>query len=72
MNVRFHLFSSALFIALLLSGCAQYASVSERRPQFRPVRSVASTLVSVEQSIATALRKEPREPMAALAEYLIM
>ncbi len=70
MNIRFHLFFSALFIALLLSGCAQYASVSERRPQFRPVRSVASTLVSVEQSIATALRKEPREPMAALAEYL--
>jgi len=60
----------ALSIALVLSGCAQYASISEKRPQFQPGRFVTSALVSVEQSIATALRKERREPMAALSEYL--
>jgi pimeloyl-ACP methyl ester carboxylesterase len=70
MNARFHLFSSAVFIAILLSGCAQYASVSERRPQFRPLRSVTSALASVDQSIVSALREERRKPMVALGEYL--
>ena len=59
-----------LSAALLLAGCAQYASVTEKRPQFRPLSSVASSLSSVEQSITTALGKEKREPLAALAEYL--
>jgi len=60
----------ALSLALVLSGCAQYATVSEKRPQFRPVRSMTSALLSVEQGIARALRKERREPLVALGEYL--
>jgi len=59
-----------LSASILLAGCAQYASVSERKPQFRPLRSLASSLASAEQSIAGALRKESKEPMAALGEYL--
>lgn len=68
MNPRNTLF--ALSLGLVLSGCAQYASVSERRPQFHPLRSMASSLMSVEQRIRTALRKERGEPLAALGEYL--
>lgn len=60
----------AFSAAILLTGCAQYASVSERRPQFRPVRSMASSLAGVEQSITTALRKEKKAPLAALGGYL--
>jgi len=70
MSLRTALFFPAVSIALTLAGCAQYASVSEKRPEFHPLRSVASALVSVEQGITTALRKERGEPLAALGEYL--
>ena len=61
----------ALSLALLVSGCAQYATVSEKRPQFRPIRSLtASALTSVEHGIASALRKERDKPLPALGEYL--
>ena len=61
----------AFFLALLVSGCAQYATVSEKRPQFRPIRSLtASALSSVEQGIVAALRKERNKPLPALGEYL--
>jgi hypothetical protein len=43
--------------ALLLGGCAQYATISERRPRFRPVRTTLGALVSVEQGIARAAQE---------------
>ena len=56
---------------LVVSGCAQYASVSEKKPQFHPIRSLtASALTSVEHGIASALRKERDKPLPALGEYL--
>jgi len=55
---------------LALAGCAQYASVSEKHPEFHPLRSAASALMSVEQGIAAALQKERGEPLAALGGYL--
>ena len=70
MKPRIALSFLTLSASILFSGCAQYASVSERKPQFRPLRSIASSLASAEQSIAGALRKESKEPMAALGEYL--
>lgn len=54
----------------LLAGCAQYATVSETRPRFRPIRATVGALVSVEQKIVDALKKERRDPMAALGGYL--
>ncbi len=58
-------------LALGLAGCAQYATVSETRPQFRPIRSLtAFALSSVEQGIVGALRKERGKPLSALGEYL--
>jgi len=62
---------SALSLALLVSGCAQYATVSETRPQFRTLGSkIASALTPVEQDIDSAQRKEKAKPLAALGEYL--
>ena len=59
-----------LATALALAGCAQYASVSEKRPQFRPVRATGGALVSVERRIVNALREEKREPLVAMGELL--
>lgn len=59
-----------LATALALAGCAQYASVSEERPQFRPVRATGGALVSVERRIVNALREEKREPLVAMGELL--
>jgi len=59
-----------LLAALLFSGCSQYATVSQRRPLFQPVRTTAGALISAEQSIAKALRREKREPLTALGELL--
>jgi hypothetical protein len=59
-----------LTAALTFAGCAQYASISERRPQFRPVRAEIGALVSVEQRIAEAMRQEKREPLVAMGELL--
>ena len=60
----------ALAAAITLAGCAQYATVSEKSPQFRPVRATVGALVSVEQGIANALRQEKREPLVAMGEFL--
>ncbi|HEY5752608.1 MAG TPA: alpha/beta fold hydrolase [Chthoniobacterales bacterium] len=59
-----------LVSTLLFAGCAQYATVAERKPLFHPVRATVGTLVSVEQSITEALRQEKREPLVALGELL--
>jgi pimeloyl-ACP methyl ester carboxylesterase len=66
--VRFIIASATA--ALLLTGCAQYASVSERRPQFRPARAAVGALVPVEQRIVNASRREKREPLVAMGELL--
>ena len=39
----------ALAAALSLAGCAQYATVSQKKPQFRPVRATVGALVSAER-----------------------
>jgi hypothetical protein len=51
----------ALGGALTLASCARYASVSEKKPQFRPVRAAVGALVSTERRIGNALRQENRE-----------
>src|SRR5688572_2498766 len=70
MTLRHLTFSLALAATLTFAGCAQYASVSEKRPQFRPVRSTGRALVPVEQNITQALRREKSEPLLAMGELL--
>lgn len=60
----------AIAMALTFAGCAQYASVSQVRPQFRPLRTTVGALVSVQQDLDSARRREKREPLVALGEYL--
>jgi len=67
MKSRLFLISTA---ALSFAGCAKYASVSERRPQFQPLRSTAGALVSVQKGFAAAVLRERREPLPALGAYL--
>jgi pimeloyl-ACP methyl ester carboxylesterase len=59
-----------LAAALGLSGCAQYATVSERRPRFRPIRTTVAALIKVQQGLAGAMGRESRHPLEALGEYL--
>jgi len=53
-----------------LSGCAQYATVSEKRPEFRPVRTTVGALVRGEQGIVGALEVGRRDPLEALGGFL--
>jgi len=53
-----------------LASCAQYATVSERRPQFRPVRSTFGVLAKVDQSIVGGMAKERSHPRQALGDLL--
>jgi pimeloyl-ACP methyl ester carboxylesterase len=61
---------AALAAALSLAGCAQYASVSEKRPQFSPINAKLGTLDRAEQGIVGALKVERRDPLVALGGYV--
>jgi pimeloyl-ACP methyl ester carboxylesterase len=56
--------------ALAFAGCAQYATVSETRPQFRPIRSAIGSMAAIEQGIASAMKQDQRAPLAAIGELL--
>lgn len=61
---------AALAAALSLAGCAQYAKVAEKRPRFMPNPVGLGVLQGAEKAITNALRRDRREPLAALGEYL--
>jgi pimeloyl-ACP methyl ester carboxylesterase len=61
---------AALAAALLLAGCAQYAAVAEKRPRFMPNPVGLGVLQGAEKAITNALRRDRREPLAALGDYL--
>ena len=60
---------AALAAALSLAGCAQYAKVAEKRPRFMPNPVGLGVLQGAEKAITNALRRDRREPLAALGEY---
>ncbi len=68
MKLKTHLLP--ILAACALAGCAQYATVSQKRPLFRPVSTTVGALVACEQGIVKALSQEKREPLAALGEFL--
>jgi pimeloyl-ACP methyl ester carboxylesterase len=61
---------AACVVVLSLAGCAEYASVSEKRPEFRPLRSTAGTLISAERCINCALSEKKDKPLESLGELL--
>lgn len=60
-----------LGFALLLSGCTHYATVSERRPVFQPVRGMIGASVEADRSFQRAAQREKSKPTEALGELLI-
>ncbi len=60
----------ALAASLALASCAQYATVTQKQPQFHPATGANGALVSADQNITRALRQEKREPLVALGELL--
>lgn len=56
----------AITLCVMLSSCAPYATVTEKRPKFRPVRSTLGAISAVEQGIVNGLKASRRDPMAAL------
>src|SRR4051794_18835771 len=62
--------SSGLILALALGGCAQYATVSVRKPQFQPATSTAPWFGEVNSEIAKGIRQENHEPLPALGSLL--
>ena len=62
---------AAPLLAFSLAGCAQYASVSEKRPRVLPPPPGSGALLALaEQTIAKALQKDASKPLAAIGEYL--
>ena len=70
MKNRTILFMKAITLGVMLSSCVQYAKVTEKRPRFRPVRNTVGALATVEQGIVNGLKRDRRDPMAALGDYL--
>ncbi|HEY5705318.1 MAG TPA: alpha/beta hydrolase [Terrimicrobiaceae bacterium] len=61
----------ALSAALWLCGCAQYATVSETKPQFRPaIATSGGALTSFQQAVARAAWQQKRPALVAMGELL--
>ena len=69
-NTKLALLAGAA-LSLVLAGCAQYATVSEKCPRIIPPPSGSGPLLTLaEQTIAKALRKDDDKPLVAIGEYL--
>ena len=64
------LFVKSITVCVMLSSCAQYATVTEKRPRFRPLRNTLGVIGTLEQGIVEGLKRDRRDPMAALGGYL--
>jgi pimeloyl-ACP methyl ester carboxylesterase len=57
-------------VALSLAGCAQYATVAEKRPRILPPPPGSGVLALAEETITKALRQDGGRPLIAIGEYL--
>jgi hypothetical protein len=57
-------------LALAISGCSHYATVTKKEPLFLPLRATVGALGAVEQDIANALKQQKRDPLVAIGELL--
>jgi pimeloyl-ACP methyl ester carboxylesterase len=63
--------SLALFaVVLSFAGCSQYATISETRPRFTPVRSTLRAAIQFDEGIIKELDQAGKEPRGALDGYL--
>ena len=61
---------SAFAAVVLLTSCAQYASVDEKRPTFPIHMTRTAEELSVSERIANARKLERRDPLSAIGKYL--
>ena len=61
---------AVVMAALWMAGCSQYATISERKPHFAPIRSAVGAVAQAEKGIGTALKEGSHDPLKALGEYL--
>jgi pimeloyl-ACP methyl ester carboxylesterase len=67
----FAIHAIAVFITVLsFAGCAQYASVAEKRQRVLPPSAGVGALQGTEQSISDGLRRAKNEPLVAIGRYL--
>ena len=66
--MRFHTY--LLPLALLFTSCAEYATVTGRKPVFKSFQSSAGTISSFERQLAKAGAAGKRDPFASLGDYL--
>ncbi|MGB9276652.1 MAG: hypothetical protein WCC08_15565, partial [Terrimicrobiaceae bacterium] len=59
----------AVLTACALAGCSTYSKVSEKRPRYQPLVATGA-VTKAETEIVEALRRERRDPLAALGGYL--
>ena len=58
-------------VAFSLAGCAQYATISEKRPRtLPPPPGSGALLASAEKTITKALQQDREKPLVAIGEYL--
>jgi pimeloyl-ACP methyl ester carboxylesterase len=69
--MKLNFFFGLVAVWIGVTGCAQYAQVSTRRPHFRPVKSTVEALRAAESRLAEAMRVENRDPRRALGEFLL-
>jgi pimeloyl-ACP methyl ester carboxylesterase len=60
----------AVLTACALAGCSTYSKVSEKRPRYQPLAVATGAVTKAEAEIVEALRRERRDPLAALGGYL--
>jgi len=66
--MRLHVY--LLPLALLFTSCSEYATVSGRKPVFRPGRTSAGAISSFERQLTKAGETGKRDPLRSLGDYL--
>jgi triacylglycerol esterase/lipase EstA (alpha/beta hydrolase family) len=59
-----------LTLCALLTSCANFAKVKEKRPVLRPISTTLGAIGTIHQGLENSLKQSKRQPMVALAGYL--
>lgn len=57
-------------LALLFTSCAEYATITGRKPIFSPTRTSAGTISNFERQLAKAGETGKHDPLRSLGDYL--
>lgn len=57
-------------LALALTCCSQYSTITDKRPEFHPLRTAAGTIFDFEQRLLKAGQEGKGDPSRSLGDYL--